>query len=372
MPHADSASLSALTTLVLGLAFALSVCFGAIAQRTHFCAMGALSDVALMGDWTRMRQWALAAGIAMLGFAALAASGLLDPAQTLYAAKRWTWLSAAAGGFLFGIGMVLASGCGSKTLVRLGAGNLKSLVVFVVMALTALASLRGITAVVRVHTVDRVGVESAVGTRIPELLAAATGWDLKLTTLLAGLLLGGALVVWAVKRPDFRRFDNWLAGLGLGAVIAAMWWVSAVLGYVAEHPETLQPAFVATHSGRAEALSFTAPLAYTLDWLLFYSDKSRVLTVGIVSVLGVVAGSAMSALAAGTFRWEGFGGVQDVANHLLGALLMGVGGVTALGCTVGQGLSGIATLSLTSVVAVAAIIAGGFAALKLQARRAGL
>lgn len=372
MPNADSASLNTLTTLVLGLAFALSVCFGAIAQRTHFCAMGALSDVALMGDWTRMRQWGLAAGIAMMGFALLAATGTLDPAQTLYASNRWSWLSAAVGGFLFGVGMVFASGCGSKTLVRLGAGNLKSLVVFVVMALAAFATLRGLTAVVRVNTVDRVGLESAAGTRIPELLAATWGGDLKLTTLLAGLLLGGALVAWAMKRADFRRVDNLLAGLGLGAIVTAMWWTSASLGYVAEHPDTLQPAFVATNSGRAEALSFTAPLAYTLDWLLFFSDKSRVLTIGIVSVFGVVAGSAVSAIASGTFRWEGFGGVQDLGHHLLGALLMGVGGVTALGCTVGQGLSGIATLSLTSIVAVAAIIAGGLAALKLQVRRVGL
>ncbi len=372
MPHAHSASLSSLTTLVLGLAFALSVCFGAIAQRTHFCAMGALSDVALMSDWTRLRQWALAAGIAMLGFALLADTGMLDPAQTLYAANRWSWLSAAVGGFLFGIGMVFASGCGSKTLVRLGGGNLKSLVVFGVMALAGLATLRGLTAVWRVNTVDRVGVEWAAGTRVPELLGAAFGWDLKLTTLLAGLLAGGALVAWALRQADFRRFDNLLAGLGLGAIVTAMWWASAVLGYVAEHPDTLQPAFVATSSGRAEALSFTAPLAYTLDWLLFYSDKSRVLTIGIVSVLGVVAGAAISAIAGGTFRWEGFGSVQDLGAHLLGGLLMGVGGVTALGCTVGQGLSGISTLSLTSLVAVAAIMAGGLAALKLQARRMGI
>lgn len=372
MPNIDSASLNALTNGVLALAFALSVCFGAIAQRTHFCAMGALSDVALMGDWSRMRQWALAAGVAMMGFALLAGTGLLDPAQTLYAASRWSWLSAAVGGFLFGVGMVFASGCGSKTLVRLGAGNLKSLVVFVVMALAALATLRGLTAVLRINTVDQVAIDMAAGTRLPQWAGAMLGWDVQAVTLWAGLLLGGALVLWAMRHADFRRFDNLLAGFGLGAIVTAMWFASAVLGYVPEHPDTLQPAFVATNSGRAEALSFTAPLAYTLDWLLFYSDKSRVLTLGIVSVLGVVLGSSISAIASGSFRWEGFGGVQDLGNHLVGALLMGVGGVTALGCTVGQGLSGISTLSLTSLVAVAAIMAGGMAALRLQARYMGV
>ncbi|MFM9879088.1 MAG: YeeE/YedE family protein [Burkholderiaceae bacterium] len=372
MPSTDLSSLNALTTQVLGLAFFLSVCFGAIAQRTHFCTMGALSDVVLMGDWTRMRQWALAAGVAMLGFAWLAGTGQLDPTKTLYASTRWTWLSAALGGFLFGIGMVFASGCGNKTLVRLGGGNLKSLVVFLVMALSAFATLRGLTAVLRLNTVDRVATEWPAGTRIPELLSTALGFQAQSLTLIAGLLLGTCLVIWAIKPSNFRRFDNLLAGVGLGAIVTAMWWTSASLGYVAEHPGTLQEAFVATNSGRSEALSFTAPLAYSLDWVLFFSDTSRVLTVGIVAVAGVVAGSCICAVASGTFRWEGFAGVEDLGFHLTGALLMGVGGVTALGCTVGQGLSGLSTLSLTSFTAVGAIVAGGFAALKYQSARVGV
>ena len=131
-------------------------------------------------------------------------------------------------------------------------------------------------------------------------------------------------------------------------------------------PDTLQEAFVATNSGRAEALSFVAPVAYTLDWLMFFSDKSKVLTLGVVSVFGVVAGSAVVAVASRNFRWEGFGSTEDVANHLVGAVLMGVGGVTAMGCTVGQGLSGISTLSITSFIAVAAILVGAVMAFKYQ------
>ena len=160
--------------------------------------------------------------------------------------------------------------------------------------------------------------------------------------------------------------DNLLAGLGIGAIIVAMWWVSGKLGFVAEHPDTLQEAFLATNSGRSEALSFVSPVAYTLDWLMFFSDKSKVITLGIASVIGVVLGSAITALASRTFRWEGFGGTEDVANHLVGGVLMGVGGVTAMGCTVGQGLSGISTLSFTSIVAVAAILAGAVLAFRYQ------
>ncbi len=359
-------NIPALSTQVLWASFILSFVFGAIAQRTHFCTMGALSDVVNMGSWARLRQWVLAAGVAMLGFGLLVWLGAIDPAKTLYASGRVIWLSALVGGAMFGFGMVLASGCGSKTLVRIGAGNLKSLVVFVVMAVAAFATLKGVTAVARVATVDAVTAPIVAPGTLPALLGRLAGWDMKTAALLAALLAGGALVAWALARKDFWSLENLLAGVGIGLVVVVMWWVSGSLGFVAEHPDTLQEAFLATNSGRAEALSFVAPVAYTLDWLMFFSDKSKVLTLGIASVLGVIAGSAVIALTTRSFRWEGFGGTEDVANHLAGAVLMGVGGVTAMGCTVGQGLSGLSTLSATSFIAVAAIVLGAVAALKYQ------
>lgn len=367
----QASDLSALNTQVLTAAFVLSVIFGAITQRTHFCTMGAVSDVVNMGDWTRMRQWGLAMGVAMIGFAAMAFTGLIDPAKTIHASNRWLWLSALVGGGLFGFGMVLASGCGSKTLVRVGGGSLKSLVVLLVMGLVAFATLKGITAVLRVATVDQVAVEFTTLANLPHLAAAAFGLQPALTGLILGLVLGGALIVWALSGPEFLRADNLVSGLGIGAVIVAMWWVSGHLGYVSEHPETLNEVFLATNSGRAEAMSFVAPVAYALDWLLFFSDKNKALTLGVVSVFGVMAGSAVMALWGRTFRWEGFGGTEDVANHLAGAVLMGMGGVTAMGCTIGQGLTGVSTLSATSFVALAAILAGAVAAFKYQVWRIG-
>ena len=365
----DIANFKALTTQVLWAAFILSLLFGAVAQRTHFCTMGAISDIVNMSDWTRMRQWGMAVGVAMIGFYTLAVSGVIDPAKTLYASNRFIWLSALSGGLLFGFGMVLASGCGSKTLVRIGGGNLKSVVVFVVMGIAAFATLKGITAVLRVATVDRVAIDFASNAALPNWLGTAVGISTAGAGLILALVLGLGLTIWALLGRDFVRFDNLLAGLGLGAIIAAMWWVSGRLGYVAEHPDTLQEAFLATNSGRMEALSFVSPVAYTIDWLMFFSDKAKVLTLGIVSVFGVVVGSAVYAIATRSFRWEGFAGAEDTANHLVGAVLMGVGGVAAMGCTVGQGLSGLSTLSATSFVAVSAIIAGAVTALKYQVWR---
>ncbi|MBC7610149.1 MAG: YeeE/YedE family protein [Polaromonas sp.] len=362
----DISALKALTTQVLWAAFFLAVLFGAIAQRTHFCTMGAISDIVNMGDGTRMRMWGMAIGVAMIGFYTLAVAGQIDASKSLYASSRFIWLSALSGGFLFGFGMVLASGCGSKTLVRIGGGNLKSVVVFVVMGVAAFATLKGITAVARVATVDKVAIDFSGNAALSNWLGNAMGLSPAGAGLVLALLFGLTLIVWALLGRDFVRFDNLLAGMGIGAVIVAMWWVSGHLGYVAEHPETLQEAFLATNSGRIEALSFVSPVAYTVDWVMFFSDKAKLLTIGIVSVFGVVAGSALYTLVTRSFRWEGFRDAEDTANHLVGATLMGVGGVCAMGCTVGQGLSGISTLSATSIVAVAAIVAGSVAALKYQ------
>lgn len=364
-----AAELSTLTHEVLWAAFFLSAAFGALVQATGFCTMGAVSDVFALGDWTRMRQWSLATAVATLGFAALAAGGLVRAPDTLYASPKWLWLSALAGGAAFGFGMVLASGCISKTLVRVGAGNLKALVVALVAATTAFATLKGLTAVWRVNTVDRVALDLGANADLGSLLARAAGLAPASAALLAGGAVGGALLLWSLAAREARRPASLLAGAGVGALVLAMWWVTGHLGHLAEHPETLQESWLATNSTRAEAFSFAGPAAYALDWVLFYSDAGKRTTVGIVSVVGVILGSAAVALVRGRFRWEGFGGTADLGHHLAGAVLMGVGGVTALGCSIGQGVSGLSTLSLTSLVAVPAMLAGAAAAVKYQMAR---
>ncbi len=360
---------SALISTVLWSAFALAVLFGAIARHTQFCTMGAIADVVNMGDWTRMRMWVLAVAVATAGFNTMVGLGWVQAGNSFYASPRLLWLSALVGGGMFGFGMVLASGCGSKSLIRAGGGNLKSLVVVIVMGVAGFATLKGLTAVLRVSTVDRVALALPAGQDLPSLIAWRTGHAVPLVAWALGLAVAAVLVAWVLRRPEGRRAEVWFGGLGIGGVIVALWWVSGRLGYLAEDPNTLQPAFLATSSHRMEALSLAAPVAYALDWLLYFSDRNTELTTGIVGVAGLVVGSAAVALATRSFRWEGFGSVEDTANHLVGSLLMGVGGVTALGCTVGQGLSGLSTLSLGSGLAVAAIVAGALAALRYQAWR---
>jgi uncharacterized protein len=265
--------------------------------------------------------------------------------------------------------MVLASGCGSKSLVRLGAGNLKSLIVLLVLGVAAFATLRGITGVLRVNSVDRAALQLPLGQDLPSLLSAGLGVATPTLAAVLGAAVALAVVGWVLRDPQGRTREVWLGGVGVGAVIAAMWLVSGVMGHLAEDPSTLEEAFLATNSKRMESLSMVAPVGYALDWLLFFSDKTKLLTIGIVSMAGVVAGSAAAALATRDFRWEGFTSTEDMVNHIVGGLLMGVGGVTALGCTVGQGISGLSTLSLGSFLAVGAIVAGAVLALRYQVWR---
>lgn len=358
------AEVQLLTAQVLWAVFALAFALGVLVRQTHFCTMGAVADIVHLGDWSRMRMWALAAAVAIAGFNVLVALGLVQASNTVYGGPRWLIGSALAGGVLFGFGMVLASGCGSKTLVRVGGGNLKSLVVLLVMGLTAWATLRGITAVLRVISVDRLAIELPVSQDLPSLMAYLTGGSVQMLAALCAIVVGGGVLLWALARPEGRHPQVLAGGVGTGLLVLAMWWTTGRFGFVAEHPETLEPTFLATASQRMEAFSFVAPVAQALEWLVFFSDRSRTVGVGMVVVAGVLSGAAAAALVTRTFRWEGFQDVSDMGRHLAGAALMGVGGVTAMGCTFGQGLSGLSTLGLTSLVAVPAVLGGAVLGLR--------
>jgi len=354
-----------LAPLVTAGAFALAFVFGAVGNRTHFCTMGAVSDWINMGDLARMRMWLLAIAVALLGASALHLAGLVDLSKSIYPSANFTWLSHLVGGFLFGVGMTLGSGCGSKTLIRIGAGNLKSVIVYVFLGIAAYMTLKGILGAFRVGVLEQATVTFSRGQDLPTLLG--------FNRALLAALIGGGLIVFVYWSKQFRSsFDYTLGGVVTGLVVVGGWYVSGVVGHVAEDPQTLQEAFIATNTGRMESFSFVSPLAYTLEYLMFWTDRSRVITYGIASAAGVIAGSAAYALATRTFRWEGFRDAEDTANHIVGGILMGFGGITALGCTIGQGITGFSTLALGSIMTFVASVAGSAATMKYQEWRIGL
>jgi uncharacterized membrane protein YedE/YeeE len=360
----NAASPAELVPFVTGGAFALAFIFGAVGNKTNFCTMGAVSDWVNMGDTSRMRMWLLAMAVALLGSSGLEAAGLVDLSKSIYPGPNFTWLSYLVGGFLFGFGMTLGSGCGSKTLIRIGAGNLKSLVVYVFLGIAAYMTLRGLFGAFRVGVLEKATIVLPQGQDLPSLLGLPP-------TILAAMI-GGGMLAFVYKSRAFRSsFDYTLGGVVTGLVVVGGWYVSGVIGHVAEDPTTLQEAFVATNTGRMESFSFVSPMAFTLEYLMFWTDKSRIVTYGIASALGVIAGSAAYALATRTFRWEGFRDAEDTATHVVGGILMGFGGITALGCTIGQAIAGFSTLALGSILTFVAIVAGSATAMKYQYWRAG-
>ena len=362
----EEINVSSIQSTVLWATFAVGLAFGAVSHRTHFCTMGAVADVFNFGDWNRMRMWLVAIAVATLGLQAMSLAGYANLNDTIYLGNQWSWLSGILGGLLFGAGMVLASGCGSKTLIRLGAGNLKALMVFVIMGVTAYMTLRGVFGVLRANYLDPVRYEFESSAYLPNLLAGLVSADPASLAQILAIAIPLILLAAALSSKTAWNKEVVLGGAGVGLTVLAAWWVIFQLAYIPEHPDTLEAAYIGSYANRAEGFSFVAPYAFTLEWLMFFSDQSRVLTVGVVACFGVVLGATVSALSEKSFRWESFQGVEDTANHTVGAVLMGVGGVLALGCTVGQGLSGVSTLSLPSWVALASIVAGAMLALKYQ------
>lgn len=359
-----------LAALVAWGGFVFAFIFGAVANKTNFCTMGAVSDVVNIGSWGRMRMWLLAIAVAIIGANTLQLFGQVDLSKAIFQRPNLTWLSFIVGGFCFGVGMTLASGCGNKTLVRIGGGNLKSLVVFVFLGVSAYMTLKGLFGQWRVSVLDPAAIDLSAyglaGQDLPALLAGATGIDKKTAIFATAAPIAGGLLVFVLKDADFRRsFDHILGGVVIGLLVTAGWYLTGHVGY-GENSDTLETVFFGTNTRAAESLSFVAPIAYTIELLMLWTDKSLVVTFGVASAIGVILGSFAYAVATKSFRWEAFTSISDTRNHVIGGILMGFGGITSLGCTIGQGISGFSTLAVGSIITFFAIIAGAIVTMKYQ------
>ncbi len=345
------------THLVSLLGFLAALVFGAVANKTHFCIMGSISDWINMGSKTRFRAWMLALGITIVATQSMYLAGWIDIHESIYLTPSFGWLGYIAGGVLFGIGMTLGAGCGQRTLVRVGGGNLKSLVVLLVLAITAYMTLRGFLAPVRINVIDAaaldLGNSGLANQGMPNLLSAMTGIDVTTLRVFLVILFGGGTAWYAFKDKTFRgSFDNILAGTTVGIVCAAAWYITGVVGNDDFEPTPL------------EGISFIAPVGNALNYLMTYTGST--IGFGIAVVGGMIAGSFIYAIVSGTFRIETFTTRGDMINHLVAGVLMGFGGVLSLGCTIGQGVTGFSTLALGSLFTLLSIFLGCALTLKVQ------
>jgi len=360
-------------------AFGLSLVFGAIANKTNFCTMGAVSDWVNIGDQSRLRAWFLAIATAIIGVGILEYSGSIDMSLTTsndtsnppYRSPNFIWLRHLVGGLMFGVGMTLASGCGNKTLVRLGEGNMKSLVVLAIIGVAAWWMLfSNFGYYVFLQWMLPLGIDFSqhdiAGQDIATVLAGLSGSEPgPAFGLIVALTLALMLLLWVLRAPDFRNnFELLSAGLIIGLLIVGGWYVTAgssgqaLLDELAFRDQ--RPFFTG-----AQSLTFIGPAGHVVQYVKQGFD-SIYLTFGVATVGGVIVGSFLYTLIFRKVRIEWFVTWQDFGMHVAGAVLMGVGGVLAMGCTIGQGITGVSTLALGSIVTLIAIIAGSAATMKYQ------
>jgi len=339
----DSVHIAVFSGLIIGLIY------GSVGLLSDFCMMSGLRGWWAEGDGRLIRTYALAMGIAIAASQLLAARGLVDLNKSIYLQPSFSAPVMFFGGLLFGYGMVLSNGCGARALVLLGRGNLRSFVVVIVLGIFAEMALKGLIAPVRIAAVQLTQL-TVKASSLPAVLSSA-GMSASLSRGLAASLIAAALIIFALAHAPFRRSPGQVvAGILVGLLIAAGWYATGALG-----ADDFNPAPVAS-------LTFIAPIADSLQYVMLSTGSS--LSFGIATIGGVFAGSLATALATGRFRLEGYRSPQHMLRSAGGAALMGTGGVMALGCSVGQGLTGLSTLALASFIAVAGILLGAAAGLR--------
>jgi uncharacterized membrane protein YedE/YeeE len=333
----SSVDIAVWSGLVIGLAY------GAVGLLSGFCLLSGLRGWWASGDTRLIRTYALALGTAVAAAQLLAASGMVDLGRSIYLQPSFSAPLMLFGGALFGYGMALANGCGSRALVLLGRGNLRSLVVVLVLGIAAQMTLKGLIAPARVAALQWTQVSPSV-TSLPALLSKF-GLSETFARMLAASAISGALILFAFVHAPFQRSKGQIAaGLAVGLLVTAGWFCTGYLG-----ADDFNPAPVTS-------LTFIAPIADSVQYIMLSTGLT--LNFGIMMVAGVFAGSLVTALATGRFHLEGFSSPRHMLRSLGGAALMGAGGAMAYGCSIGQGLTGLSTLALASFVAVAGILLG--------------
>ena len=333
--------------------FAIGAVFGAIVFRTNFCTMGSISDIMSFGDYRRFRAWVLAAVTAMAGAQLLDAWGVVDLQRSMYLAPTLNWVGNILGGLMFGYGMVFAGGCASKNLARVGGGDLRSLITLIVMGLVAYMAIGGILGPLRASLEQATSLNLQVMKINSQGLAAVLGLAGSRGSLIVTAVIVLAGLAYCFRDAAFRGSGvHIVSGIGIGMCVVAGWALTGLaFDELADRPTS------------PLSLTYVRPTADTIEWLQRFTAV-RVPGFGVTTVLGAIFGAFLSALAMGRFRFSTFTDVADTRRHLYGAVLMGIGGVLALGCTVGQGITGVSTLALGSFLTCAAIVVGGVYGMK--------
>jgi uncharacterized membrane protein YedE/YeeE len=333
----------AVSGLLIGLVY------GAVGLLSGFCLLSGLRGWWADGDSRLIRTYALALGVAIAATQLLAAAGIVDLGKSIYLQPSFSAPLMFVGGLLFGYGMVLSNGCGSRALVLLGSGNLRSFVVVIVLGIAAEMTLKGLIAPARIAVLQISQTTPGV-ISLPGLLSTL-GVGETFARTLAASAIAGALIIFAFAHAPFQRaWGQIAAGLTVGLLVTAGWLATGYLGADDFNPTPVT------------SLTFIAPIADTVQYAMLSTGLT--LNFGIAMIAGVFAGSLATALATRRFHWVGYTSPRHMLRSIGGAALMGAGGAMAYGCSIGQGLTGLSTLALASFVAVGGILLGTAAGLR--------
>ena len=318
---------------------------GFFARNCNFCTLGAIEEAYYGSERSRLRTWVFALGIAIAGTQLLDLAGIVNLEQSFYLTPKLHWGGSILGGMLFGFGMALVGTCAFGMLVRAGGGDMRSLVSIMVLAIAGYTAANGILAIPVTALFDATTLSfSSVST---SAIYAFISENSLLTQTLAAVTAASIAIGWAVSSPRFTRNRAALAsGTAIGLTIVYGWWITGTIGNDPFSPQLL------------ESYRFARPIGDTLVYAMTFTGATATFSIG--GVLGVILGAMTSAIAKGNFRLEAFDEPREMRRHFAGAFLMGVGAILAMGCTIGQGMSGISTLSVNSMLAAASIAVGAW------------
>ena len=371
--------------------FVIAFIMGAVVNKTNFCTMGAVSDWVNMGDKGRIRAWILAATVALIGVVLMEALGRADLSSTLppYRGSEFQWGRYILGGFLFCIGMTLASGCGNKTLIRMGGGNLKSIFVFAIIAVIAyfmVDPFKELPATWYQTLFAPWLGQASISLNTPQDLGSIVGNWFGASAMTMRIVLGLAIAAGALffifRSSEFRSsFDNVLGGIVVGLAVLLAWYFTSNISVATDDGAMKLTQFYGewdmmmdSEEGKPkngstnlqpQSFTFISPIGQTYGYV-GSGLASAFMTFGVISVLGVILGSFIWSIISRSFRIEWFVDFKDFLVHAMGAILMGFGGVLGLGCTVGQGITGVSTLALGSFLVFISIVLGSALTMKIQ------
>jgi uncharacterized protein len=320
--------------ILIGSGLVIGLIFGATGQFSGFCLNRALKDYWQSGALHKAQSFVLALCVAVIGTQSLAQFELIDLSKSIYRGPTFSWLLVPLGGMLFGYGMMLANGCGARTLVLCAQGNLRSVVVLLCLGISAYATLSGVLGPMRQSLNQMTTISSG---SIANLPVQAQAW------VISAVLL--CLVVFSFWKLNLLRHKKDLfAGFVVGLLIVAGWFSTGWLAFDEFEPVNLV------------SLTFVAPVGETIQYVMIATGMK--LSFGVSTVLGVLMGSFLVAWLRKSLHLKGFNSPREMLRYIAGGVAMGVGGALAMGCSIGQGLTGLSTLALSSLIAMAGILVG--------------